>query len=62
MLVELNSEERDELIGLVENYLSDTRVEVRRTHTTEFRHTLKHEQDVLERLLDKLRHVADDLI
>ena len=51
----LTDEERDELVKVLNRYLSDTRVEVRRTRTPEYHEDLQHEEDVLRSLLDKLR-------
>jgi hypothetical protein len=58
MNLELTIEERDELLNILENFLGDTRVEVRRTSTPGFRERLVHEEDVLKGLLDKLRALA----
>ena len=51
---------RDELLRILENYLADTKSEVRRTRTTEFRQQLRHEEDVLRTLLEKLRGLSGD--
>ena len=51
----LTTEERDELVKVLDRYLSDTRVEVRRTRTPEYHADLQHEEDVLRALLAKLR-------
>lgn len=58
MNLELSAEERDELVRIVENYLSDTRVEVRRTRTAEYRDQLHEEQDLLTGLLEKLKGLS----
>ena len=62
MLLEITPAERDELLQVVESTLSEMRIEVRRTRTTGFRQRLKAEENVLEGLLDKLRHVGDETV
>jgi hypothetical protein len=53
--LQLSDEERTELLNLVENSLKETRVEVHRTHTPDYRASVMHEEDVLRGLLGKLR-------
>ena len=56
--VSLSDEERAELLRVVESFLSDTRVEVRRTSTPEFHDALVHEKEVLESIREKLRSMG----
>jgi hypothetical protein len=51
----LTTEERAELERLVEQNLGDTRVEVHRTHTPDYRQQVLQQEDLLRRLLAKLR-------
>jgi hypothetical protein len=51
----LTPEERAELERLVEQNLGDTRVEVHRTHTPDYRQQVLQQEDLLRRLLVKLR-------
>jgi len=55
MTVTLDGEERAELLHLVEQTLSDTRIEVHRTHTPDYRAQVIHREELLRRLLQKLR-------
>jgi len=54
MEFEIDAQERDVLVRLVEQALGDTRVEVRRTSTPEFRDRLHAEERVLASLLRRL--------
>lgn len=58
MNLDLTAEERDELMRLVDNSLSETRVEVRRTRTPDFRDQLQREEELLRRLHDKLERMT----
>ena len=52
----LNDQERSELARLLEQALSETRVEVHRTHfSPDYRATVQQEEGVIRGLLDKLR-------
>jgi len=55
MQLELSAAERDCLINLLADDLSDKRVEVRRTSTPSFRDRLVAEEQLRETLLAKLR-------
>ena len=55
MTVTLDEEERAELLHLIEQALIDTRVEVHRTHTPDYRGQVIHREEVLRRLIQKLR-------
>ena len=50
----INDQERAELVSLLKNSLGETRVEVRRTDTPGFRENVKHEEEVIRGLLEKL--------
>ena len=56
--VELTAEERKYLVNLLQFVLSETRVEVRRTDHREFREQVKHREDVIRGLLEKLEGAA----
>ncbi|HEV3256190.1 MAG TPA: hypothetical protein VG013_04865 [Gemmataceae bacterium] len=51
----LNEPERAELLRILEQSLRDTRVEVHRTHTPDFREQVLQEEALLRNLLNKLR-------
>ena len=53
----LTTEERDELLRLVEQAFGDTRVEAHRTHTPGYREQVLHEETVLKGLIEKLRQL-----
>ncbi len=53
--VTLNDEETAELLQLVEHSLGETRVEVHRTHTPDFRDKVQHREAVLRGLVEKLK-------
>lgn len=53
--LQLSDEERTELLQLVEHSLKETRVEVHRTHTPDYRASVQHEEGVLRNILAKLR-------
>jgi len=55
MTVTLDEEERAELLHLIEQTLVDTRVEVHRTHTPDYRAQVIHREELLRRLVQKLR-------
>jgi hypothetical protein len=56
MKIELNHEELAELIHICETQLAETRVEVRRTSTPDFHDELVAKRDLIEHMLEKLRH------
>ena len=58
MQVEISAEECALLVRLVEQALSDTRVEVRRTTTPDFHDRLRDEERHLDALLARLRRLA----
>jgi hypothetical protein len=49
----ISEEERTEIIRLLEQVLGETRVEVHRTHTPEFRQRVQAEEALLRGLLNK---------
>lgn len=59
MNLELTSAERNELMRLVEDYFSETRVEVRHTQNREYRIELLREEELLRGLLEKLKKLQD---
>ncbi len=50
----LNDEERVLIQGMFEQALRDTRVEVHRTHTPDYRASVQHREEVIRGLLSKL--------
>ena len=54
--VTLTQEEQNEVLQLLESSLRETRVEVHRTHTPDFRDKVKHREVVLAALIEKFRH------
>jgi len=53
--LKINEQERTELLRLLTSSLGETRVEVHRTHTPDYRETVKHEEDVIRHLLEKIQ-------
>ncbi len=56
----ISEEERAKLIQLLEQDLGETRVEIHRTHTPEYRERVINEQTLLRGLLDKFQHMRVD--
>jgi hypothetical protein len=54
----LNAQEKDYLAGLLKTMLTETRVEVHRTHTPGFREKVIAEEDLVRGLLTKLQQPA----
>lgn len=52
--LELNDDERDILLDVLRNYLSDLRAEVSNTERKSMRDELKREETVLKRLIEVL--------
>jgi hypothetical protein len=53
----ITEEERTELIQLLERVLGETRIEIHRTHTPDYRERVMSEQTLLRGLLDKISHL-----
>jgi len=53
--LKISDQERTELLRLLTSSLGETRVEVHRTHTPDYRETVKHEEDVIRHLLEKIQ-------
>ncbi|HKD69572.1 MAG TPA: hypothetical protein VKB84_22225 [Candidatus Binataceae bacterium] len=53
--IELSTEEAEELSGILENYLSDLRMEIVDTDSTDFREGLKKRRDLVSRVVDRLK-------
>ncbi len=53
--IELSAPEAEELSGILENYLSDLRMEIVDTESQEFREGLKKRKDLVTRLLEQLK-------
>jgi acetolactate synthase small subunit len=56
--VELTTEEAKELHEILDNYLSDLRMEIVDTESHDFRAMLKKRKDFIERLLQQLKPEA----
>lgn len=55
MILEITSDEREQLQKLLEATLTEARVEIRRTSTPHYHDRLVEERDRLDVLLDKIR-------
>lgn len=53
--ITFTAEERDELLAILEQSLSDLRVECRRTEAPQYHEQVRHEKCVVQALADKLR-------
>jgi hypothetical protein len=53
--IELSADEAEELSGILENYLSDLRMEIVDTDSQDFRQGLKKRKELLSRLVDQLK-------
>lgn len=53
--ISLTEEEREILIQILEEYLSDLRIEISHTDDTSFREPLKNRKEALIRILDALQ-------
>jgi hypothetical protein len=56
--IEISEEQRDLLMELVENALTEIRVEVRRTSTPAYHDSLVEKQAAIRTLLDELKKAA----
>lgn len=54
----LSSEEAAELLHLLQQSLSETRIEVHRTHTPDFRDALQHREALVRGLIAKLEQLS----
>jgi hypothetical protein len=54
----LDEQEKNELSQLLDQALRETRVEVHRTHTPDFRDHVQSREELLRRLIEKLRQVS----
>jgi hypothetical protein len=53
----INAQEREELLRVLKNSLGETRVEVHHTHTPGYRESVKHEEEVIRGLLQKIQGI-----
>ena len=53
--LELTSEEEKELLSFIERYYHDLRVEIANTDDREFRRSLKHKEEIIRNLLERLK-------
>jgi hypothetical protein len=58
----LNELERTELLRILKNSLGETRVEVHHTHTPGYRENVKHEEDTIRGLLQKVQNLDTELV
>jgi hypothetical protein len=56
--LKINDQERTELLRLLTSSLGETRVEVHRTHSPDYRETVKHEEEVIRHLLEKIEGLS----
>jgi len=56
--VVLDEQERSELSQLLDHALRETRVEVHHTHTPDFRDHVQRREELLRRLIEKLRNAG----
>ncbi len=54
--LDLTKEENDILAMVLESYLSDLRMEIADTDSMDFRESLKKRKDVLNKVLETLKH------
>jgi len=53
--IELSAQEAQELSGILEDYLSDLRMEIVDTDSPDFREGLKRRKELLSRVVDQLK-------
>ncbi len=53
--IELSAQEAEELSGILEDYLSDLRMEIVDTDSADFREGLKKRKELLGRVVDQLK-------
>ena len=58
--LDLTKEEKDVLLVVLEDYVSDLRMEIADTDKMDFREMLKNQKETLKRVLEKLRQVKED--
>jgi len=56
--VVLDEQERSELSQLVDHAMREARVEVHHTHTPDFRDQVQRREELLRRLIEKLRNAG----
>jgi len=56
LTVEFDEQERAEVYQLLDEALRDTRVEVHRTHTPDYREKVKQREEILKRLIERFRN------
>jgi len=57
--IDLTEAERDQLIGVLESYLSDLRYEIADTDISTFRDELKVKKTALSKVLEALKQAAE---
>lgn len=61
-MIMLTEEERLELVGILERELADDHAELRRTESPSFREMMKKEEQLVRRLLEKVRNAAPQTV
>ncbi len=56
--LELTPAERDLILDILTNYLSDFRMEISQTDTPDYRTQLKAQEEMLKRVLEKLQQAG----
>ena len=58
--LDITKEEKDVLMVVLEDYVSDLRMEIADTDKMNFREMLKNQKEALKRVLEKLRQAKED--
>jgi hypothetical protein len=61
MLLELNTEERGLVVGLLESRIREIHPEIRRSRDYKYHDGLKHDLEVLEGILNRLQESEPDV-
>ncbi len=61
-IITLTDEERVELIGILEREVAEDHAEFRRSEAPAYRDMIKKEEQLVRRLLEKVRHSAPETV
>jgi hypothetical protein len=61
-MIMLNEEERVELIGILEREVAEDHAEFRRSEAPDYREMMKKEEQLVRRLLEKVKHSASETV
>jgi hypothetical protein len=59
MFLELSDQERDKLVGILDKYSTDLRIEVRKTNNPEFKSRLRLEKIMVQQIRNRMRQVPE---